>query len=292
MKKIFISFILLIGFLFSGCGQFNKTIIFDKIDFYKDEITDEEYYFSYPLGAEVVDDSYFVYEGCKVYFGMVVPMISNEDVYDIRNYKENGVSYRALYMDNVLEYYYASPEVEDILYTFVAFDEEIGVSQCTELVNFVAESFTKDPAYYNDQFGFKIDILPDYKMEDLPSGEGILMKKNVDKEICKDEKTGEEFPCNPYFIEISVFASNNIMKYKDVSDFVSKKYEGYSIEFLDNNGINGIYVDEGNGKEAIRHFFMMSKDKEILYEALLKVPSVYYTKHKEEFDALVRSIRI
>lgn len=292
MKKIFICFILFFGFLFNACGVNGGNLVWEKSALY--EINDQnlvkKYYFQYPLEAEVSykeGSGYINYQYCRVDFAQKISIETPADI-DKKSVDKNNKIRESWLKGNTLIFY--SAYAEDKSFVFFTYNEEKDVSSCVSFVDKVIDSFTDKPFYYNEKFGFRADILPEYKMEDLPSGEGILIKKWVEDEVCKDEKTGEEYKCGAYKVEISLSASSNIMGYKDVADFVSKKYEGYNTEFIDNNGVSGIYVDEGNGKEAVRHLFMMSEDNQILYEASLRVPSIFYARHKDEFDKLIRSI--
>lgn len=138
---------------------------------------------------------------------------------------------------------------------------------------------------------FKVLPLEGYKVEYLPSGDGIYMKKWVDDVMCEDED-GKEYKCG-YRVEIAVLTFENAMKWKNISEYVNEKYPGYTLEFVDFGGLSGVYVDETvGGKDAIRHFFVINKSGDLIYDAYLKVPSIYYGRHKDGFDEFTKKIVI
>jgi hypothetical protein len=287
MKKIWFA---LIVFFFAGCLQMQGTVSFDKSEFYEEKIGEETYYFRYPQGAELNEDSgSMMYESCEVNFGIGLSPIFHENL--VLKERTNGdFSYEAWYYDGLLVVY--SGEMKSVDFAFVVSDFDEGVSQCVDLVNKLTESFTDKPIYYNEKFGFKVDLLADYKVEPLPSGEGVLMEKWIEQEDCEDEEKEIDENCGNYKVEIYVMGQDNVMEYENLADFVRKKYEGYSVEFVDHEGMPGICVDEGSGEDALRHFFIMDEDASVIYEAYLKVPSFYYSKHRSEFDEFVKGIEV
>jgi hypothetical protein len=168
-------------------------------------------------------------------------------------------------------------------FSFWIFDEK-GVSNCVGLLESYASSLSDKPFYYNDRFGFKIELLPDYKVENLESGEGIVLKKTIEAGGCAEVEE-----CSGYSVYIYVSAYDNDLGYKDVADLISKRYAGFSADFVDHPVSTGICVNEGIGEDAIRRFFMMNEDSSVIYEAYLRVPSFYYATYKVEFDDLIKT---
>ncbi|MFH1534089.1 MAG: hypothetical protein ABID64_04100 [Nitrospirota bacterium] len=281
-------------FVFSSCISGGGYVTFDKCEFYEISREDSEviYYISYPQAGSIEEGDGVLtmdYLNCSVEFGEGLNYKPDpNDFIEIKTHEGNGVSYQAWYKEDLLVRYGGSLANYD--YKFWLSDFEGGVSDCILVLETMAESFTDTPFYHNKDYGFKIDLLPDYKMEYLPSGEGVLMKKWVEENMCTDE-FGEEYECG-YKVEIYVFASENVMGYQNLAEFLANKYSGYSAEFVNFGEDAGVFIDEGSGEDAIRHYFMMGEGTGVVYEAYLKVPSVNYSAHKEEFDELVVSFEI
>jgi len=302
MKRILL---ILPLFLFASCVSTGGGYVsFDKSEFYEikaggeDEAEGEDlaeagvsYFVSYPQSGVIEEsDGVFdmTYKNCLVSFGEDLDYEADLDgVVEIKRHDEGGVSYQAWYKDDLLVRYGGLLERYD--YNFWLFDYEDGVSDCILILEGMAESFTDKPFYYNEKFGFKVDLLSDYKLEYLPSGEGVLMKKWI-VGVCADE-WGEEYECG-YKVEIYVFGGENVMQYQNLADFIANKYGGFSAEFADFGNGAGVFIDEGAGEDAIRHYFMMNTDSGVIYEAYLKVPSNRYSDHKAGFDDFVSSFEI
>lgn len=271
-------------FIFTSCISGGGYVSFDKCEFY--EITNEDsevsYYISYPQAGSIeeVDDVLTMdYSNCSVEFGEDLDYESDSDDFiEIKTHEKNGIFYQAWYKENLLVRYGGSLDNYD--YKFWLSDFEGGVSDCILVLETMAESFTDTPFYHNKDYGFKVDLLPNYKMEYLPSGEGVLMKKWV-----------EEFEFG-YKVEIYVFGTDNVMEYQNLAEFLADKYSGYSAEFVNFGGDAGVFIDEGSGEDAIRHYFMMEGGGGVIYEAYLKTPSNYYSANKEEFDELMKTFKI
>ena len=88
--------------------------------------------------------------------------------------------------------------------------------------------------------------------------------------------------------EIGARAFENTMDYADLTSFIGLEYPGYTVEFRE----NGVFVDEGQDLDAIRHYFQMSENGAIIYEAYYKVPGVHYMKHKIWFDEFAEGMEI
>lgn len=140
--------------------------------------------------------------------------------------------------------------------------------------------------YINERFGFRFIPLKDYDFFDMPSAEGAVMTKRISGvDWIVEDKDGNRFP---YTVEIKVMGEENVLEYEDLADMVGSKYRGFSMEGYEDEDVSAIFVNEGSAGDAIRHFFFMKND--VIYEAQLKLPSFYFDKHKEEFDAFVKTI--
>jgi len=166
--------------------------------------------------------------------------------------------------------------LESYGYSFWCYDQE-GVLACKELVEQISATFTDRPLYINERFGFSFELLMDYKMEQMPSGEGAIQKKWFEED--------------GYAVQISVYAEDNIMEYQDALALYRDKYEGFDSDFGEVDGKTAVYVNEGQGNDAVRHMIMMSRDGSTIIRAELRVPSFYFTRHKEEFDEFTRKIK-
>lgn len=285
MKKIFLMLILVL--FGSSCIGSGGGLVWDQSALYELKVNEDKiYYFQHPLEAEVSEENgsgYVEFDGCKANFDHTIGRQADEFV-DLKVRRENGKRYEAWYVDNDLILYAGFIEKAD--YVFWIYEDGGDVSRCIDLVNNLTESFISDPIYFNDRFSFKSGLLYDYKLEYLPSGEGILMKKWIGDNICEDE-FGNEYECG-YKVEISVYGFKNLMEYKDVYEYINEKYSGYNAEFSD----PGVFVDEGSDEDAIRHYFVMNDNSDIIVEAYMKVPSFNYGEHKEEFDEFVKTIEV
>ena len=306
MKRILL---ILPLFLFASCVSTGGGYVsFDKSEFYEIKVGGEDeaeaededsaedeakvsYFVSYPQSGviEESDDIFEMnYKNCSVEFGEGLDYEADpNDFVEIKRHNERDVSYQAWYEDDLLVRYGGVLSVYG--YNFWLSDYENGVSDCILILEGMAESFTDKPFYYNEKFGFKVDLLSDYKLEYLPSGEGVLMKKWIEG-VCVDE-WGDEYECG-YKVEIYAMAFENMMGYVNLADFIANKYGGFSAEFADFGNGAGVFIDEGAGEDGIRHYFMMGEGANVIYEAYLKVPSVNYSAHKEEFGDFVPSLEI
>jgi hypothetical protein len=250
----------------------------------KEEVwEDVSYYFEYPSEASF-DGHVMYYEDCAVNFGESFAV--DEGGLEIREKKNRGVTYKAGFDENLFVFY--AGVVEDSGYAFWVVSEE-DVSYCVDLVEKMADSFSNKPVYQSDRFSFRFEIPSDFKMEYLGSGEGILLKKwieSVDPEAMAELPDAVYESGGGYKVEIAILAFENLNNYPDLVSFVGSEYSGYSFEFVD----DAVYVDEGAGASALRHYFMM--DGDLIYEAYLRVPSFHYGAHKEFFDEFVKTIEI
>lgn len=281
-------------FVFTSCVFGGGTYVsFDKCEFYEIIKEDSEaiYYISYPQAGsieEVENVLTMKYQNCSVEFGEGLDYRSEaNDFLEVKKHEKNEVLYEAWYEDDLLVRY--GGNLKDNDYKFWLTDFEDGVSDCILVLETMAESFTDTPFYHNKDYGFKVDLLPEYKMEYLPSGEGVLMKKWV-VEMCMDE-WGDEYECG-HKVEIYVFGADNVMGYQNLAEFLADKYSGYSAEFVNFGDDAGVFIDEGSGEDGIRHYFMMENGADVVYEAYLKTPSQRHSANKGEFDELMKSFSI
>jgi hypothetical protein len=277
-------------FIFTSCiSGGGNYVSFDKCEFYEISKEDSEitYYISYPQAGSIEGDEDVLtmdYENCSVEFGEGLDYQPEaNDSLEVKEHEKNEVLYEAWYEDDLLVRY--GGDLVNYEYNFWLTGFDYGVSDCILILETMAESFTDTPFYHNKDYGFRIDILPEYKMEYLPSDEGVLMKKWV-VGTCEDE-WGDEFECG-HKVEIYAFGTDNVMEYQNLAEFLGNKYSGYSAEFVG----GGVFIDEGAGEDGIRHYFIMGDGSDVIYEAYLKTPSQYHSENKEEFDELMKSFSI
>lgn len=279
MKKILL---LLSMFVLTACLNSGGYVAVNGTEFY--ELTDagESFFFNYPSGGEVseLDGLYLMnYRDCSVNFGRGLNyQVQQGESFDIKTREDNGIFYQAWYKDGLLVRYGGEVGV----HKFWLSDFETGVSGCLNVLETMTESITDKPYYNNTKFGYRVEVLSDFDVEYLSGEAGVIMRKNVTAE-------GEEGEVIPYVVEITVSAEENMQEYRNLADFIAEKYSGYSAEFVSHGGNAGVLIDEGSGDDAVRHYFMMDEDAVNIYEAVLKVPSVYYSSHKGGFDQFIKT---
>ncbi len=148
-------------------------------------------------------------------------------------------------------------------------------------------SVSGKPYYENSIYSFKLRLDPDYKVDYLPSGEGVLMKKWIKEH--KDPETKELI--YGYKVEISVFGQENVWGYETLADFIEDKYSGYNLDFRDFENTSGVIIDEGDKDDAIRHYFLLAEG-DMLLEANLKAPSMHILKYNDEFEDVLKTIEV
>ena len=143
--------------------------------------------------------------------------------------------------------------------------------------------------YVNDNYGFAINFPKDYKVRYLENG--VLFRKDVpaDPEYDSLEPLGA---LASYTVEIAFLPFENVTEYKNLNDYISFKYSGYSIEGATFDNVSGYFVDEGIGENAVRHFFTVKEGSDVIYEAYLKLPSFQYAKHVGGFEELIKGMDI
>ncbi len=293
MKKILIFVFILIGL--NSCVLKSDVTFWDKTSIFK--INREglnPFYFQYPAQGNVtiIDEKQLrgvmEYSGCKINFGKEgsFELKEGEDFQKNLDMVKDGIVYNSYFRNDIVMAY--SAHISEEKYLFWVFEDNgTDASKCIDAVDYMAKTFTSSPNYMNENFSFGAPILEDYKMEYLGDDSGVSFKKTF--QLAKEElesidpKQAARFPAE-YTVEIGVHAFLNDALYHDLGGFLNNEYPGYSLQYLQVGDVSGVYVDEENDLTAIRHFFVMSVDTEIIYEAYLKVLTVYYGRHKDFFD--------
>ncbi|MFA6306160.1 MAG: hypothetical protein WC651_05605 [Candidatus Gracilibacteria bacterium] len=311
MKKfLFFSCLIVPVFFLSACfsGQdlggsdgaknvVDLLVNWQKTKFYKidDKDLNKTFYFEYPDSAEVSfirGRGVLKYQNCNVSFGTKERWKSTiqRRENDQRETKADaGRVFESLSRDYVLVAYSADLRTFD--YVFWLYDEGKEVGGCERLLDKIAYSFTDKPMYVNEKYGFTVVLPTLYKVEYLPDGSGVLFRgwsDGDDFDLKKNKAAKKEL--GGYGYDIKFFAYENMMKYNSLGDMLAKKYSGFSKQFYDIGGKNGVFVDENvNATRAIRHFFVFSDDAEVIYEASLDIESFHYFAHGKEFEDFVKT---
>lgn len=140
--------------------------------------------------------------------------------------------------------------------------------------------------YVNEKFSFGLNLPEGLSAENLENG--LLLQEWFDPEDPKIIDPKKKDMYINYKLEIVFLPFENFENYPNLAEYIAEKYPGYVIEFAS----DGYFVDEGSGADAIRHFFRMSDNRKIIYEAYMRVPSFHYGRHKELFDELALSMEI
>jgi len=282
-----LSLFLLSSLVLTSCAPVIDTPVIDeKMVSYNIDFDGRSYYFYYPESANVVEgDSGW---GMK-YGSCLVNLSKNKIQYDdavfdgnVETVTSDDVVFKAVYNENILRFYSAEIALPGF---YIWTSGSSSVSSCVDIVNVVARSFSTDPDYSNDKWRFSAFLPIDYKFEELPSGEGVLLKKWV--EVSADDvREGEPDQMGGYKIEMSLWGEQNLRGWSNVGELVAEKYPGYVVDFND----GGVYVDDGSGEEAFKRFFYMSRDGKIIYEAYLKVSSIRFPDHEQEFIDFIKGV--
>ena len=168
--------------------------------------------------------------------------------------------------------------VLDVTTKAVSAKADMQVSPVAEKPNFVYES---------QKYSFGLRIFPkDYKVKYLSDDVGVVFEKFT----VPPKNPNKRDPYDNYTTQIYVAPFGNVDNYKDLNDFISKKYNGYTLQFADYGTINGCYVNDGVYISATVHFFAMSKDKSIIYDIYMKLPSKYYLLEKDVFENFIKNM--
>lgn len=305
LKKVFV--FLFLGVLLVGCGKVVQPFSWQKSKIFKVEFAVENveggqvveggseplaktFYFEYPAEAQVsgtAENGQLVYQNCVLHFG-------DEEVkelmveYDSSSYSEKKIVEKVAHVyrqndDRIILYVIETTKFMPHYYFWL--DREGGAGTiCHDFAHKIADSFDDKPFYSNQKFGFRAAILPNFSVEYLNEGEGIVMRRGAEGEYQRMDKVYQE----NYTVEIGVKAFANTLNYPDLSAMVFKEFPDLSNQFVG----NAVYVDQGDATEAIRHYFMMSGDGSYIYEAYLKLPSVFYPRHAQGFEDFLKTIEI
>ncbi len=266
MKKAIIFLISL--FLLAGCtpsaGTVSGTL---KYTFYQiPELPGMS--FRHPVEALVLEETVpkaVSFDGCKVYFGK--EYVKNEEGFELKEKEDDQFNFKAFYKDDEIVKYLAILKGQDF-----GFWIEEKVEACLDFMDSVTDSFTDKPIYYNERFGFQVELLPDFKVENLGDGEGVVMRKGY------EVQRTEEVQQKQFVVEIGAFGAENVLKYSTLADFLADKYTGYTMEFFQ----DGVFVDESLSKsEAVTHYFILREDT--IYEAYMRISSADYNLYKDAF---------
>ncbi len=266
----------------SACMGPDNDVTWKKSRFFELEncLEGNSCYFQYPVDALVYEKEgvgNVDFSDCVVDFGS---NFAPEEGLEVKlrqvSDEESGSKkfFESYFNQNTLVYYVGG--VEGVDNKFWVYREGEDVSKCTALVDDLVNSFTTKPMYYNDRFSYKCEILPDFKMENMVGGDGIVMRRRDQSE---DEDVGT------YNVEVGVISFENVVDYQDLSHYVQKEYPGYTVDFSG----NGVFINEVVSPNAIRHFLMMNEGRDKIFKAYLKVPQKCYNDHLQWFDDWILS---
>lgn len=275
LRKLFLFLVLIL----SGCSAALQSVD-QKMEIFEIIYEEKPYYFYYPSGSileEKEDGSVDILfeNGCKISTGLKIDdQMENYPNFELVQRNDGSMTYEAWYFNDSVGFYRAYYDFGGTNYLFEInqFPQEQGIEACMDSVDQAVESLTEVLTYVNEDFGFQVDLFADYKVEYLPNGSGVVMRRWVE----------------PYAVEMGAFAEENLLEWEDLGGFLAEKYPGYTTEFFG----EGVYVDERNGEEAIRHFFRMNEEKDIVYEVYLKVPAKYYTEYLAVFGLFVGTMEV
>lgn len=247
-------------------GEWGKTAFYQVGD----------YYFEHPVNS-LIGNGQISFGDCKVEFDEG-DFLAERPADKER--QKDGVNYQAWYQDNILVTYTA--DVQEFGYYFTINNGGADVGSCVGFVERLASTFGDKKRYFNQRFDFRVDLPDEYRVSYFEGGSGVALKKEMTVE-------GEEGPIN-YNAEIVILPFENLERFEDLNQFIRTKYPDFSNEFVNFAGVSGFYVDEGLGTDSIKHFFTMLDGERYIFEAYLKVPSLYYNTHLAEFESVVRSL--
>lgn len=290
---MFKKFLLVIVVFLSGCGAILNSGqgMVSATDYYKMKLAGKEYFFQYPKQAVIVDSQGYVdlsyILGCgRVYYGdystSKMVDIKAENAFKVSTKRDGNKSMEVWYLDN-------SPVFDLVSFTdsgvsFWLYSDKNDVTACMDSFNSIVDSFTSEPRYVNGKFGFSVRLPEHYKLMELPSGDGVILKKSL--------KTDD--PKVPmYDVNITFIGMDNFKNYQNIADYVGEKYPGYTLRFKDFGKFSGFFVDESVNvtQMATSHFFTLGGGTSTIYEASIELPSKFYTKHGQGFEELVATLK-
>jgi hypothetical protein len=289
MKKYLI---LIFCLALSACSAPSADFQPEKTEFQKVSAGGENHYFRYPQSSLIVNesnaaDAYLSHDGCQIYFA------SDDDNYaddreaiDTKATSRDGRNLESRFLNDILISYaiiHRNP-----YFVFYVYRGDNDVSDCIPLVKELAETFTDELVYVNEEYDFEVVLLDDYKVTYLPSDEGVLLKRWTEYE----EEVEGEMVMTGYNVELTMTAGENFMGYEDLAALIQADYAGFTIDFVDYVGVSGVYVDEGSDKVARRHFYALSTDGDVLYHGQMRVPGKHYNAHGNDFEQFMHGVRV
>lgn len=267
MRKFVLVFV---SFFFVACGSASfSNITWDKSAFY--EVNGGEAFFEYPIEALLRAD-FLEYQNCRVNFGKAIKF--EEEPSKVR---EGDVRFEVWYQNDRLWRYHAF--VKDFDYSFYVEDQVKDLGGCVTFVDRLARSMSADKIFTSDRFDFSL-IFPDgYAVEYLDGGTGLILSRKVDGET-------------PVEARIVVEPLKNEEGYDDFKEFVAEKYQGYTMEFRNFLGVNGVFVNEWSDGKAVRHFFTMLPGEDYLFAARLEVDSKSFALFEADFNRMIEAVKV
>ena len=278
MKKIY--FLFIGALVFASCGGEVNPVYEENSATHEFVIDGDEYYFLYPEKAVIVGERIeFANGNCEVVnfgnFERLKALIEGredlEEVY-INKGSVRGGGGETWKVDDVVVLYGRSMEGKE--FGIWAFRDAKDISGCKLHVDNIFNSLTDKVSHMRAEYGFDINLPDTFDVEYFEHG--VFLTRNIED----------------YHIGIGVKSFKNESGHKLIGDYVSAEYPGYNIEFVEFDNLSGFYVDEAIENEALRHFFAMSKNGSIVYEAYLRVPSIRFSDHLDEFESIVRTFRV
>jgi len=180
----------------------------------------------------------------------------NCDVYLEKGYK---------FMDNELDTY----SVYNSNYDYIIYTTNVDL--CRKYVDEMGGSLTDKNYFESSEYKFRVLLRYDFENTILPGNAGVKMVQySADGNL-----------------EVQIFANENSKSYLSLVDFVSENFVGYNYEYKDFGNFSGFLVDESFDKEAKRTFFVLSNDRDFIYEISVTMPREKYSLYADFiFDIL------
>ena len=287
MKKILT--ISLFAVFLTACTGGGEEVVWNKLKFGELEVKGEEYFVRYPEEALFYANSagnVVEFENCKIQMGTNLDLPGREGL-EAQVKDSDGLTYTAWYQENQLFYY--DVLVEEADYVFAIGDGKKDISPCLSFIDYVAGSFSSQLGYVNEKYGFALDLPADFEAEYFPQDGGLALRKRISVELTEEE-IEEGKKDSQYKVEILFLPFENTEGFANISEFIAEKYQGFTIEFADFGEYSGFFVGEGNGGESIQHFFVMLERGDAIFQAYLKVNSLYYNEHVDTFKNLMSEL--
>jgi hypothetical protein len=274
--KIFKLFLLSL-FVFMSCGGDNLKEMENYVP-HKFVLDSENYYFFHPKYAKVEGEKIvFSYGECEFLgFGDLIrfkEILFGQE--EFKNFSDDfDHSYKGeLFRSGEADVFY-SRGLKENGFGVWAFNKSKNITGCIDHVDNVFESLTDEETYMGGKYGFALDFSDDFEAKYL--GDNLILTKKVDN----------------YEVQIEVSFFPNFDDYGSVADYVSAEYLGFTVEGFESGSVEGYYVDEALVDSANRYFFTMNKSQDRIYKIVLTVPSLHFGDHLEEFDSIIRTLRV